>query len=254
MIKITKIISLFITVTVFIAIFSLMRCIIRQKRTYYISHVTRIFSKIIVYIMGIKISIYGNRKFSHHKGIFFVTNHVSYLDGIIASSIFPLVFIARGDLKRWPFFGIFSWISDTIFVDRSDPSKLRTEIDKISSVLKSGTNVILFPEGTTSDGNTIFPFKSSFFEAPLLNHSRIVPFSIKYRKIDANPIDAQSKDLIFWYGDMEFLPHLTGVLGLKKIEARLDILEPIEVCSGLDRKQLSLLSKKAIEANLLNNP
>jgi 1-acyl-sn-glycerol-3-phosphate acyltransferase len=201
--------------------------------------------------MGIKIEVCGKRKLSSQKGIFFVTNHVSYLDGIIISSVFPLIFIARGDLKNWPFFGIFSLISDTIFVNRSDPSNLRREIQKISSFLASGTNVILFPEGTTTNGNSITPFKSSFFEAPLASHSLVVPFTISYNRINSSPIDAKNKDLIFWYGDMKFLPHLIGVLSLKNIEVQLKVLEPIEISAGQDRKELSVIARKAIEANLV---
>jgi 1-acyl-sn-glycerol-3-phosphate acyltransferase len=203
--------------------------------------------------MGIKISIQGKAKLFHPQGIFFVTNHVSYLDGIIANSVFPLLFIARGDLKAWPFFGIFARLSETIFINRGGSVGLHKEILKISSVLKTGTNVILFPEGTTSSGNTIFPFKSSFFEAPFVSRSLIVPFTINYKKINSNSIDEKNKDLIFWYGEMKFLPHLTGVLGLRNIEVRLNILEPIETCVGQDRKELSAITRKAIEANLVNS-
>ncbi|MDP2922520.1 MAG: lysophospholipid acyltransferase family protein [Candidatus Omnitrophota bacterium] len=249
--KFLKVLALLTNIFVFIFFFISTRCIfLPQKRPYYISRLTRIFAKAAALIIGIKIKIHGNKNLPNQKGIFFVTNHVSYLDGIIISSIFPLVFIARGDLKQWPLFGIFTLLSDTIFVNRLNPSGLHREIGKISSFLTNGINVILFPEGTTTDGNSITPFKSSFFEAPLVSGSLIVPFTIKYRKINTEPIDEKNKDLIFWYGDMDFVPHLLGVLALKSIEVDLSILKPIEMRDVSDRKELSSLSKKAIETHL----
>jgi 1-acyl-sn-glycerol-3-phosphate acyltransferase len=93
-------------------------------------------------------------------------------------------------------------------------------------------------------------FKSSFFEAPLISESLIVPFSIKYKKINGEVLNESNKDLIFWYGDMQFVPHLLSVLTLNTIEVELTILKPIEIFKPMDRKELSLLSRRAIEANL----
>jgi 1-acyl-sn-glycerol-3-phosphate acyltransferase len=221
-----------------------------KRRQYHASHLILAFSKVMAFVLGIKAKVKGDKSLLTKRGAFIVTNHVSYLDGIIISSIFPLIFIARGDLKNWPFFGIFTLISDTIFVDRRDPTGLPQEISKISQALSSGANVILFPEGTTTAGYSISTFKSSFFQAPLANFSPIIPLTIKYKNINGRQLDANNKDLIFWYGDMEFIPHLLCVLALKKIEAEIEILEPINVSQSHDRKQLSLLSQKAIEASL----
>jgi 1-acyl-sn-glycerol-3-phosphate acyltransferase len=200
--------------------------------------------------MGIKIKISGFDKIRNKKGLFLVTGHLSYLDGIIASRILPVIFVARGDLKTWPFFGIFTLLSQTIFVNRNTISGLRGEIDRISFILKSGINIMFFPQGTTTDSPHDILFKSSFFEAPLVSNSTIAPFVIRYKKINNQIVDETNKDFIFWYGDMDFIPHLVYFLGLKNIEVELEILEPIEATAGRDRKSLSMLSQEAIKTRL----
>ena len=109
---------------------------------------------------------------------------------------------------------------------------------------------MFFPQGTTTNSPHDILFKSSFFEAPLINSSTIAPFVIKYKKINGRALDETNKDSIFWYGDMDFIPHLVYFLGLKNIEVELDILKPIEASSGSDRKSLSMFSQEAIKTKL----
>lgn len=253
MIKSFKITLLFYSIFLFIFLFALSRCIfilfpkIRPRLSSYLIH---IFSKFAIFIIGIRVKTNASLKSAHKNGVFFVTNHVSYLDGIVASSIFPLVFIGRGDLRNWPLFGIFTLLSDTIFVNRLSSSNLHNEIQKMSFFLQNKVNLILFPEGTTGGGNCVGSFKSSFFEAPIQAQSLIIPFVVKYTKINGQEVNDKNKDLIFWYGDMEFIPHLFGVLGLRNIEAEVKVLKPIDGATVEDRKQLSAFSREVIVENL----
>ncbi|MDD4955134.1 MAG: lysophospholipid acyltransferase family protein [Candidatus Omnitrophica bacterium] len=253
MIKILKILFLFLQIIFFIFVFAGLNCLLffsQKKKARSISFAIHAFSIIAAFIMGLKIKISGFDKIKNKKGFFLVTGHLSYLDGIIASRIFPLIFVARGDLKTWPFFGVFSLISQTIFVNRSTPSGLQKEIEKISSMLKNGVNVMFFPQGTTTASPNNILFKSSFFEAPIASNSMILPFVIKYIKVNGEAVTEKNKDCIFWYGDMEFVPHLVDFLGLKTIEVEVDILEPIESFKGAGRKSLSMLSQEAIKTKL----
>lgn len=253
MAKTFKILFLFLQVLFFISVFAFLSCLLfflPKSKPCYISRAIHVFSVISAFIMGIKIEISGFDKIRNKKGLFLVTGHLSYLDGIIASRVLPLIFVARGDLKTWPFFGIFSLLSQTIFVNRSTAYDLQKEIKRISFMLKSGVNIMFFPQGTTTNSPHDIVFKSSFFEAPIASSSTIVPFVIKYKKINGIPVDETNKDFIFWYGEMDFIPHLVYFLGLKNIEVELDILEPIEASAGSDRKSLSMLSQEAIRTKL----
>jgi len=253
MIKIFKILFLFLQIIFFIFVFTGLNCLFffsPKIKARYISLAIHIFSVIATFVMGIKIKISGLDKIRNKKGLFLVTGHLSYLDGIIASRILPVIFVARGDLRAWPFFGLFTLLSQTIFVNRNTPAGLQKEIERISYMLTNGINIMFFPQGTTTNSPQNILFKSSFFQAPLVSNSTIVPFAIRYKKINGKAIDETNRDLVFWYGDMDFIPHLAHFLGQRNIEVELDILEPIKNSEGSDRKSLSMLSQEAIKAKL----
>ncbi len=123
-------------------------------------------------------------------------------------------------------------------------------------MLNNNVNVILFPEGTSSDGKTAIPFKSSFFAAPLQSGCKIVPLTIRYRKINNVEINDYNKDLVYWYGDMEFFSHFIGVLGLRSIEVELKVNPPLEArdvqgeAPAVKRKYVSDLSQEIIRSQL----
>ncbi len=250
--KICKAVLLVYCILVFIVIFAFIRCIFfscKRRRQLVMSYAIHAFGRVALFIVGIRLSIDGSAA-SLRKGVFFITNHVSYLDGIVAAGMFPLIFISRGDLKTWPLFGIFSSLSETIFVNRIGSSGICQEIERIGGTLKNGVSVILFPEGTTTEGNGMIPFKSSFFQAPIESGSCIVPFTIRYTKVNGRPLDANNKDSIFWYGDMEFAPHLFQLMGLRSIEVQVRILEPVKSAAIGDRKALGNLCQKVIQDSL----
>jgi len=251
MLKICKTALLVYCILVFIVIFAFIRCIFfscKRRRQLVMSYAIYAFGRLALVIIGIKLRVSGAPL--PRGGVFFVTNHVSYLDGIIAAGMFPLIFISRGDLKTWPLFGIFSSLSETIFVNRTSASGIHQEIERIGTALVHGVSVILFPEGTTTEGNGMMPFKSSFFQAPIECVCDIIPFTIRYVKVNGRLLDAATKDAIFWYGDMEFAPHLFQLMGLRSIEVQVRILEPIKSAAMGDRKVLGNLCQKVMQDSL----
>ena len=227
-----KAVLVFLGILVFIAVLALARCFFifsRKRRTYCVSYMLQTFNKILICILGIKVKLLKETQDLRAKGVFFVINHFSYIDGIVAGSIFPFVFIGKTELKNWPLLGMMIQLSDTVFVDRVNILNIKYELEKVTFLLDNNVNVILFPEGTSSDGKAAIPFKSSFFAAPLQSGCKIVPLTIKYRKINGREINDYNKDLIYWYGDMEFFSHFVGVLGLRSIEVELKVNPPLQV-------------------------
>lgn len=229
----------------------------RRMRARVITFMLHIFTKILVCILGIRIEVSGDSVQGRQEGVFFVSNHLSYLDGFITNSIFPFIFIGKSELKNWPLLGLMIGLSDTIFVNRANYFSIQKEIDKIKFMLNSNINVILFPEGTSSDGRIQSPFKSSFFAAPLESKCKIVPLAIKYKRLNGQDINEDNKDSVYWYGDMEFFPHFMGVLKLKTIEVKVRVGRALDVAGrsdrtpSLNRKYLSGLSQEAVHQNLL---
>ncbi|UCC95719.1 MAG: 1-acyl-sn-glycerol-3-phosphate acyltransferase [Candidatus Omnitrophota bacterium] len=198
-----------------------------QRRMRAVSYLVYLCSKFAVFMLGIKIKVNGQRSVLKERGIFFVSNHTGYLDGIVISSLVPLVFIGRSDLKSWPLFGVLSSLSHTIYVNRISPYAIQQELKKIMYFLHRNINIILFPEGTSTDGTKILPFKTSFFEAPLQAKAKIVPLTIRYNRINNQDVNNENRDLIYWYGDMTFVPHLLGVLSLRSIVVEITVSEPV---------------------------
>jgi len=151
------------------------------------------------------------------------SNHLSYLDILAISAITPAVFISKSEVKRWPVFGWFAQLSGALFVKRSrrsDVARLNREVERI---LDTGGLVVLFPEGTSSDGRQVLPFKSSLLEPIIrLNHPLTVAF-IQYSMPHGNV----GEDVCYW-GDMTLAPHLLNLLSKSRVEAHISFtrLEP----------------------------
>jgi 1-acyl-sn-glycerol-3-phosphate acyltransferase len=103
-----------------------------------------------------------------------VANHLSYLDIVLLSSLTPCVFVAKNEVKDWPVFGWFARLAGTVFVDRNDRRDAARANELIRSALREGALVVLFPEGTSSNGSTVLPFKSSLLQAAI---GERVPFT-----------------------------------------------------------------------------
>ena len=227
-----------------------------KRASAFLSH---IFGKTIAFILGIKITIprsYEIPGMLKNKGALYVCNHLSYIDGIIATSLLPLLFISRRDLKTWPLFGTFALLSNTIFINRNFSLDIPKELKEVIAALEERTNVILFPEGTSSDGTKLLPFKSSFFAAALEANTYIVPLAIKYKKINSSEINEKSKDFVYWYGEMFLFPHLLRLCTFKKIEIEVRVCQPInpkdltQLNPAQLRKYLSETVRKEIEEAL----
>lgn len=147
------------------------------------------------------------------KGLL-VSNHLSYLDILVISATTPAVFIAKSEVKRWPVFGWFAILSGSLFVQRNRRSDVARLNREVARVLDTGGLVVLFPEGTSSDGRQVLPFKSSLLEpVTRLNHP-LSAACIGYHLPDGDP----GEDVCYW-GDMTLAPHLVNLFSKSKISA-----------------------------------
>lgn len=131
-----------------------------------------------------------------------VCNHLSYLDIIALSSLRPCVFVAKHDVRGWPVFGWLARAAGTIFVERNRRLAAAKEVVKIFSAMESGLLVVLFPEGTSSDGARVLPFKSSLLQAAAASRCPIAAAGIDYDLRDGSVAD----EVCYWR-DMTLVPH-----------------------------------------------
>lgn len=160
-------------------------------------------------ILGLRLQIIGRR--SDTRPTLFVANHCSYLDIMVFGALLQASFVAKAEVAQWPFFGLLAKLQQSVFIDRQ-PKLARAQIRQIEDRLDKGDLLIMFPEGTSSDGVRVLPFKSALMAVaetgvggkPL----KVQPVTLAYTRLDGAPIGRHLRPFFNWYGDMELAPHL----------------------------------------------
>jgi 1-acyl-sn-glycerol-3-phosphate acyltransferase len=161
-----------------------------------------------------------------------VSNHLSYLDILLLGSLSPCVFVSKQEVKKWPVFGWFAALGGTVFVERSRRGEVGAVAAQIHTLLADGHLVILFPEGTSSGGHEILPFKSSLLEPVAGQKSPLFATCLGYSLGDGVVAD----DVCYWR-DMTFLPHFVNLLRKQFVQAHASFVEILQ--SATNRKDLA---------------
>ena len=194
-------------------------------------------------LFGLKVSVINRQNLlalqqSNHLVI---ANHVSYTDILVLSSIHPFVFITSLEMAANPILGDITKYGGSLFTNRKKFTSLPQEINNFSSALIQGFDLLLFPEGTSTNGETINEFRKSLFQVPITAQKPILPICVKYKTLDGKPIITQAqRDNFCWYGDMTFLPHFWNLLK-HRITAEITILDPVPYSPHVNRQCLSEL-------------
>jgi 1-acyl-sn-glycerol-3-phosphate acyltransferase len=145
-----------------------------------------------------------------------VSNHLSYLDILVIAATTPAVFVSKAEVRRWPLFGWLATLGGTVFIERARRTHVGAVNREIQSALAEGVLVVVFPEGTSTNGDEVLPFRSSLLEPALAGHQ---PISIAWLHYETPGGDAK-QEVCYW-GDHEFFPHLINLLGKKSVRATL---------------------------------
>ena len=193
-----------------------------------ISRLNRNYTLLLRLILNIKVSVTGDEGQLERGGYVIIANHVSYVDGIVLGSIFPIIFVSKREVKSWPIIGQWNVLCGTIFINRQRKIQVASLIRQMTRKLQQEANLLLFPEGTSTNGEGILPFQTVPLAAPLRNRSIIVPVTVTYKTIDDQPVTTANRDSVYWYGDMEFVTHFWNLLALRGIEVLVTIQPKIE--------------------------
>jgi 1-acyl-sn-glycerol-3-phosphate acyltransferase len=161
-----------------------------------------------------------------------VSNHLSYVDILVLASITPAMFVAKREVRGWPVFGWFAKLAGTLFVDREHRSRVGETTNEIQAALDAGALVVLFPEGTSSNGETVLPFKSSLLEPAARQTHSLFAALIQYQ-IDDGDV---GEEVCYWK-DMTLVPHLVNLLSKRTIRASVRFKQLRE--GSTDRKVLA---------------
>src|SRR5260370_322164 len=170
-------------------------------------------------ILGIRITEIGRRMAEHP--LLIVSNHTSWLDISVITTVAPVVFVAKSEVANWPVFGLFAKLQRSVFVDRTRRHKTRDVNSEIARRLAGGDPVLLFGEGTSSDGNRVLAFRTALVGAARdalaeAEHARrvwIQPLSVAYTGLLGLPLDRDAPPRVAWYGGLAVWPHFSGLGG-----------------------------------------
>ncbi|MEJ0043708.1 MAG: lysophospholipid acyltransferase family protein [Rhizomicrobium sp.] len=204
------------------------------------------YHRFMARLFGIRIKTLGTPVTG--QGVLIVGNHTSWLDIIIFSAIGRVSFVAKSEVATWPLFSTLARLQETVFVDRARRSATGESRDQIRDRLLAGDTLVLFPEGTSSDGNAVLPFKSALMGAAeaRVDDGRggqravlVQPVSTAYVRLHGLPMGRENRPLYAWYGDMELVPHLWEALQTGPIDVVVEFHKPIDVDEVGGRKQLA---------------
>src|SRR5664279_2090287 len=186
------------------------------------------------------------------RPVLFVSNHISWVDIIVIGSLAPVAFVAKSEVGNWPLVGATARMQRTVFVDRARRQQTGDAIGEIVGRLASGTSVVLFAEGTSSDGNRVLPFRSALVGAVEDASARvergilIQPMSIGYTGQHGIPMGRQHRPLVAWYGDLDFMPHIKDFIARGAVDAVVSYGDPIEADGAADRKAMTKSLESAV--------
>jgi 1-acyl-sn-glycerol-3-phosphate acyltransferase len=210
------------------------------------------YHRMICAVLGVRIDERGQRMPEHP--LLIVANHSSWLDIPIITAVAPVVFVAKSEIAGWPVFGMLARLQRSVFVDRARRQKIGDVNAEIAQRLAEGDPVVLFGEGTASDGNRVLAFRSALIgaardalaDAEHTGRVWIQPLSIAYTRLQGLPLARRDRPRVSWYGKRPLPPHLMGVAARGAIDVTVTWGEPVAFDEQSNRKDVT----RALEAEV----
>jgi len=202
------------------------------------------YYRVLCSLLRIRVRINGEPV--RDRAVLYVSNHVSWVDVLVIGSVTPVAFVAKREVASWPLVGVTAKLQHTVFVDRTRRQQTGETVSEIVKRLNDGVSVVLFAEGTSSDGNRVLPFRSALLGAveeaaaqDAAGGFLTQPMSICYTGLHGMPMGRQHRPLVAWYGDLDFLPHIRAFIAQGVVDAVVNYADPLRPDHGADRKAMT---------------
>ncbi|WP_020179570.1 lysophospholipid acyltransferase family protein [Methylopila sp. M107] len=209
------------------------------------------FHRFAMRVVGVKVTVIGAP--SSARPLLIASNHASWLDISVLGSVCPMSFVAKSEIAGWPVFGWLARLQRTIFVDRARRTHTATVNREMAERMIAGSPVVLFAEGTSSDGNRVLAFRTSLLGAARAaiaasggDSVAVQPVSIAYTHRNGLPLGRLGRPFVAWYGDMTFGIHLWSILRDGAIDATVTFGETMTADAATDRKRLAGLAEREV--------
>ncbi|TAN42892.1 MAG: 1-acyl-sn-glycerol-3-phosphate acyltransferase [Nitrospirae bacterium] len=223
----------------------------RSKKTHWAVRGMMFWARASCFVMGIRIQTSGFQR--RPTGVFVVSNHSSYTDIPVLGSMIPTVFLSKQEVSSWFLFGRLARLGGTVFVKRESKTSTLTAVREAGERLVEGTNIVIFPEGTTDDGRQLKEFKSSFFAIPLETAALVLPVSIYYSHVDGVSTALSPDNEMAWHDNRDLFGHFWNLLSKKRIDVKLHFSQVVGLRDGSpikDRKQFALITRQSVQEGL----
>ena len=221
-----------------------------RKRRLMSMQLLRRMCRFLLKILNIHVTFEGPewQSFTGSERLLLLPNHISYLDVIIMQAFIPTVFVTSREIEETPGLGEITRAAGCMYVERRHKWYVRRDINQLACMLDDGFNVTVFPEGTTTNGEALLPFKSTLIESALRSGARVLPICLRYERADGSRLSEDECSYVAWWGDQKFFPHLKRLMLPKSLHVRLSVLGPIPVRQNPCRKKITAHAKDLIEA------
>jgi len=222
--------------------------------------IPNLYHRYLCWLIGIRVIVKGA---PHGQSATLVAaNHTSWLDIPILGSVAPISFVAKSEVAGWPFFGTLAKLQETVFVERERRTRTAHSRNEIHARIAEGDTLILFPEGTSSDGNRVLPFKSALMSVAQLavvareeDRERdlvVQPLSVAYTHLHGLPMGRRQRPYFAWYGDMDLFPHLWEAFTMGPIDVVVEYHAPVTIRHLGNRKALAAYCQACCTAGVVS--
>ncbi len=196
--------------------------------------------------IGVQVRVVGRAAGGGGRPVLYVSNHSSWLDIPVLGGVLPACFVSKDDVAAWPVIGTVARLGRTVFVSRNRGNTGR-ERDAMRERLAAGDDLVLFPEGTSSDGSRVLPFRSAFFDAAYGDVKPLIqPVSVVYDRLAGLPVSHASRTVFAWYGDMSLAPHFWQLAQWRGKRVTVLLHRPIDPADFPTRKALAQAAWQAV--------
>ena len=208
-------------------------------------------------LLGIRLHVEG--EVARDRPVLLIANHTTWLDIPVLSAVAPVSFVAKKEVGSWPFVSSLARLQRSVFVDRTRRTAVGAAAGEIVNRLAQGDTIVLFAEGTSSDGNRVLPFMTSLFAAakPSAGKASVAPdamvqtLSVVYTRLHGLPLGRADRPAVSWYGDMEMRSHAWELLKAGPLDVDIRIGPPVPLTSFADRKQLAQYSESEVRLQVI---
>ncbi len=193
----------------------------------------RLHSRLLLFIFGVSIGVDSQNpgvdisSTSRINSNFIVSNHLGYLDALVLSSLLPVSFVTSVEIRDAFFIGWLTRLSGCLYVERRNKANIESEIIELTRALNSRLNVCVFPEATSTNGESVLRFRQPLYNAAVISGQPVLPACLNYETINNERVTPFNRDLLFWYGDMPFFSHLWNFWSIRRAQVRVTFGAPI---------------------------